>query len=257
MIKITTTEQLAGVKLVGDFEDLYQLVDAIHEIVVDEYSEKYEKYSRYANASLRVLGVCYDIRHAYQGDREVLLESNGMTREMMTFHKLIVPENNVYYACNIILPEMIFVTLALNELIELRVAELSKSKYTKCEGFHKNVIWDEVIITLRAFQSAFSKSLKEVMTSATYSRWLNLMSNTDGISTFYTQYLDEMNIDYLDIDREKRISQINKITKAITRHWEDQKHKNLRMKIDAFARENNCDKNDVIFEMAYPETIQW
>ena len=175
----------------------------------------------------------------------------------MTFHKLIVPENNVYYACNIILPEMIFVTLALNELIKLRVAELSKSKYTMYEGFHKNVIWDEVIITLRAFQSAFSKSLKEVMTSATYSRWLNLMSNTDGISTFYTQYLDEMNIDYLDIDREKRISQINKITKAITRHWEDQKHKNLRMKIDAFARENNCDKNDVIFEMAYPETIQW
>ncbi len=28
MIKITTTEQLAGVRLVGDYEDLYQLVDA-------------------------------------------------------------------------------------------------------------------------------------------------------------------------------------------------------------------------------------
>ncbi|MDW7662816.1 MAG: hypothetical protein SCL54_15520, partial [Bacillota bacterium] len=75
MIKITTTEQLAGVRLVGDYEDLYQLVDAIHEIVVDEYSEKYEKHSRYAAASLRVLGVCYDIRHAYQGDRDVITES--------------------------------------------------------------------------------------------------------------------------------------------------------------------------------------
>ena len=257
MIKITTTEHLAGVRLVGDYEDLYQLVEAIHEIVVDEYSEKYEKYSRYAAASLRVLGVCYDIRHAYQGDRDVVTESNGMTRETMTFHKRIVPEDNVYYACNIILPEMIFVTLALNELIELRVTELSKSKYTKCEGFHKNVIWDEVIIALRAFQSAFSKSLKEVMTSATYSRWLNLMSNSDGISTFYTQYQDEMNIDYLELEREKRMTQINKITKAITRHWEDQKHKNLRMKIDTFARENNCDKKDVIFKRTYPETIQW
>ncbi len=31
--------------------------------------------------STRVLGVCYDVRHAYQGDREIELVDNGMTAE--------------------------------------------------------------------------------------------------------------------------------------------------------------------------------
>ncbi len=70
MITITNTPNLTGVTISGDFNDLYNLVEAFHEITINEYSEKHH---RYIEISTRVLGLCYDIRHAYQGDREIEL----------------------------------------------------------------------------------------------------------------------------------------------------------------------------------------
>ncbi|HAH95358.1 MAG TPA: hypothetical protein DHD79_10740 [Firmicutes bacterium] len=58
--------------------DLERLVEAFHNITIDEDSEKYQGLIR---MSTRVLGVCYDVRHAYQGDREIELVDNGMTAE--------------------------------------------------------------------------------------------------------------------------------------------------------------------------------
>lgn len=74
MITITNTPNLTGVTISGDFSDLYNLVEAFHEIAIDKYSEKHH---RYIEISTRVLGLCYDIRHAYQGDRAVELVDNA------------------------------------------------------------------------------------------------------------------------------------------------------------------------------------
>ena len=56
MIKITNTENLTGVTVSGDFYDLEKVVDALHDITIDEY---FEKNTQYINISLIVLGVCY------------------------------------------------------------------------------------------------------------------------------------------------------------------------------------------------------
>ncbi|UNC92047.1 DUF6904 family protein [Candidatus Contubernalis alkaliaceticus] len=62
------------------YVDLEALVTALHEITIDEYSEK---NSNYIDISTRVLGLCYDVRHAMQGDREVELiaEPFSLTKE--------------------------------------------------------------------------------------------------------------------------------------------------------------------------------
>lgn len=63
MISVQSTPNLTGVTISGDYDDLYSLVEAFHEITINEYSEKHHKY---IGISIRVLGLCYDIRHAYQ-----------------------------------------------------------------------------------------------------------------------------------------------------------------------------------------------
>ena len=65
MISIRNTENFTGVTIRGDFDDFYSLVEAFFEITIDEFSEKYQKY---ISASTRLLGICYDIRHAYMGE---------------------------------------------------------------------------------------------------------------------------------------------------------------------------------------------
>ena len=94
MLAIKNTPNLTGVTISGDYYDFYNLVEAFHEITINEYSEKRHQY---IEISTRVLGLCYDIRHAYQGDREVELVDNNMTEDKMKWHSSITPKSNVYW----------------------------------------------------------------------------------------------------------------------------------------------------------------
>ena len=67
MIKVRNTPQLAGITILGDYEDLDALYDA-----VSNYSRFFLNHqdNDYAENCLEcLLGLCYDLRHAYQGDR--------------------------------------------------------------------------------------------------------------------------------------------------------------------------------------------
>ncbi len=78
MIKIETTPNLAGVRISGDYDDLYNLNNALYDITIDEFAEVNKEY---IDMSMRLLGLSYDIRHASQGDRDVEAVDNGMDRE--------------------------------------------------------------------------------------------------------------------------------------------------------------------------------
>ena len=71
MITIKPTEHLVGINVQGDYYDFEGFVDAVHRLTgiypEEDYSDPY-----YASCN-RLLGICYDIRHAYQGDRDIYL----------------------------------------------------------------------------------------------------------------------------------------------------------------------------------------
>ena len=64
MLSVKTTENLAGVTVSGTYWDLNALYDALTNVIGEE-----ESYPEFEACRIRVLGLCYDIRHAYQGDR--------------------------------------------------------------------------------------------------------------------------------------------------------------------------------------------
>ena len=126
MIKIKSTPNLTGVKITGDFYDFYELVEAFYDITINEFDEK---HSEYIDISTRLLGLSYDIRHAYQGDRDIEIIENGMTRDIMKLHERIVPDKNLYYSCNYLYPEMFYCMIAINNLIMLRIQDITKTRY--------------------------------------------------------------------------------------------------------------------------------
>lgn len=64
MLSVKTTEKLTGVTFSGTYWDLNALYDALSNVIGGEGS-----YPEYEASRIRVLGLCYDICHAYQGDR--------------------------------------------------------------------------------------------------------------------------------------------------------------------------------------------
>ncbi|WP_028309585.1 DUF6904 family protein [Desulfitibacter alkalitolerans] len=256
MLIVRNTENLAGVSISGDFYDLDKLVEALYTITIDEFSEKHTKHIR---ISTRVLGLCYDVRHALQGDREVELLDNEMDEDKMKFHSIITPKKNVYYKCNYLYPEMFFVMLALNELVKIRYKELSKSKSYFTDAFDKNVIWDDTIATIRGFQGEVMKCVKEILSENAFARWLKLM-NSDYIyiQNIAGQYIDLLNIKYIAMDREKRLKNFNKIAKRIVEFSSDTDHNEIKKVVVEAAKEyGTCEGNIRIQGVEYPDDVTW
>lgn len=255
MLSIRNTENLTGVTICGDYHDLERLVDAFHILTIDEDSEKYQGLIR---MSTRVLGVCYDVRHAYQGDREIELADNGMTAEKMKYHGIIVPQNNVYYKCNCLYPEMFYIMLALNTLVRVRIRELIKEKYAINEAYHKDAIWDDIVPIIRTFQAEFVKCVHEVLTGNTFSRWKNLMSRDPDVEHMAFQYLDYLNVKYIAMTREKRLKSIVSITKRMVEYRFDQEYAEIKEAVVAGTREFGCSEQEIRLDgIDYPDEIEW
>lgn len=256
MISIRNTANLAGVIIRGDYDDFYNLVEAFHEITIDEFSEKHQ---RYIDISIRVLGLCYDVRHAFQGDREIELVDNNMTEDKMKWHSIIVPKNNVYYSCNYLYPEMFFVMLALNELVKLRIRDLTKTKYISREAMDRKVIWDETIAMIRLFQAEFVRCFKETVSEGTFTRWANVMNSNDiGIENIAGQYVDLLNIDYVNMTKEKRLKNLSSIAKRMAQFRYDDEHKEIKEVVTEAAKEYGCEPEMIsLEEIEYPDDFEW
>jgi len=256
MITIKNTPNLTGVTISGDFDDFYSLVEAFHEITINEYSEKHHQY---IDISTRVLGLCYDIRHAYQGDREVELVDNNMTEEKMKWHSIITPKSNVYYSCNYLYPEMFFVMLALNALVELRIMDLTESRYMYKGTMDKKVIWDETIATIRLFQAKFVQCFKETVTQGTFARWLNVMNREyTNIDDIAGQYVDMLNIKYINMSKEKRLKNLSSFAKRIAEFRYDEDHNEIKDIVMKAAIEYQCEPGSIKLRgIEYPEDFEW
>ena len=78
MLIIENTPQLAGITIKGDYQDLKSLHRAI-----SNFSEFYFPHQDNVNAGNChecLLGLCYDLRHAFQGDRNFESMENNADR---------------------------------------------------------------------------------------------------------------------------------------------------------------------------------
>ncbi|WP_420490104.1 DUF6904 family protein [Neobacillus drentensis] len=54
------------------------------------------------------------------GNREVEFVGNGLHQDMMRHLSIVTNDQNVYFAFNVLWPELLFVTTALNDLLDYR-----------------------------------------------------------------------------------------------------------------------------------------
>lgn len=244
------TPNLTGVTVYGDHKDFEQLYDALHEIVGEE-----GEYPGFEGPRLRVLGMCYDIRHALMGNREIILIDNGINQDMMKYHSLIAPSHNAYLAFNVLWPELLFVTMALNEFVNIYASKRSTDTFRPTLG-HRT-IWDSSIASVRSFQAAVASLLLNSIPESSHARILRLMN--DGFSTYEsyaTQYIDKLNGKFIRMTKEKREKNITIMVKRIAERGDD--YQRVRAEVLEASKEYNCSMTEIRpIKDEYPEDFDW
>ncbi len=239
MLSIECTEQHTGARISGDYWDLDELVSAVYVVIGDE-----NRYYDYHGARQRILNVCYNLRKAIQGEKNIELISNGVHREMLKRHNMIAPEKNVYFSVEILWPELIFTALALDDFIKLHNEMIDDS------------LWNIHIGIIRKFQGNVLDCLKYQLSDEHNTVISQLIQNrTLNYFRYATQYVDLLNLEYINLSIEERKEHL--AAYAIRLMIEDEAYVILREEILATASVTKNEIHELPLSMKYPEHIDW
>lgn len=251
MIYVNNTPNNTGVAIYGDYMDFENLYDALHTVVGNE-----NEFITYEAARIRVLGVCYDIRHALMGDREIEFVDNGIDDEKKRRMSVLTPDKNVYLKINVLWPEILFVTMALNEFLELYAKKKVKTRSISDLFTDSKVIWDASIAQVRLLQAAVAECLKQTISEAPYARMLNLMNGMYVfVGHYVTQYIDILNDKFIKMDKEKRLKNISILAKRIAER--DREYRDLESRLKDEAKERKCSLDDLRLDLDYSADFKW
>lgn len=258
MISIKPTENLTGVTIQGDFYDFYELVDTIHRMFTSEEDDRSDSYYGVKN---RMLGICYDIRHAYMGDREVVLKDNAMSKELMKWHKIKTSMQNVYYSVNLLFPEAIFVAVSASHAFLEASSEYGKRGRAKEEkGGLPAFLYSDYIrdrANIEVFCAGIWQALGEAIGDEELEKLIRFMLRSyEDYRNYATHYIDKCNIELINTPLEKRKSKLKSIAKRMIK--KPDAYYNMKDDLDYWAKYYNTSIYELrLPELEYPEVIEW
>jgi hypothetical protein len=255
MLQSKPTEHLMGITILGDYNDFSELVDSIYRITGPEEGSA----DGYYGVQNRLLGLCYDIRHAYQGDRDVVLVDNNMDKNKMKWHEMITPEQNVYYSVEVMFPEAIFIAASVPEMY-LCADRYYGSRADKL-GTHipptlfSNLMRDKA--NLDVLCSVIWQALGKVIGDDELEKVIHSYHlSRDSYIGYATQYIDKCNIELYKTPVDKRKDKLRNIAKRIVK--KPQAYFSMEQNLKYWAKEYKTS----IYELKdprleYPEEMEW
>lgn len=238
MMWLENTTNNAGVHLSGDQNDFVSLHEAIHSVVGEE-----GEYPGYEQLRLLILNLSGELDQAAMGQRDMILVPHGLDPEkLMTFP--IESGQNLYFRIQILWPELLFLGFVLNDFIELSAK-------------HRKHFWDSTPARIRQFQSVIGECLENTVGESKF-RLLkgSLTPNFVGYyENFLPQYIDYLNIEFLKMDKDKRLANVSIAAKRVAN--KDTKYVKIKRQIEKIAKQDGVSPSAVDYPGEYPENIQW
>lgn len=241
MLTIKPTENLTGLTVSGDYWDLDDIIHAIYEVSGEE-----KRYFHYEGIRQRLLTVCLKMRQASKGEHHIELMANGINKEARKKMNAIIPERNIYYAVNFLLPELIFAALALNDFVSLYKQTLNNSE------------WSIAVTSVRKFQALVADAIASFMSKEHYLVFLTTLHTKSPLFHQYaTQYVDMLNLEYLSLSKEERAEHITSF--ALRFLTEDETYKVLVQQLLGVTSISKQSLHEVELTIKYPEddSIVW
>lgn len=267
MIIATPTENLTGITIEGEHQDFYELVDSIYRITSNRAGIMEDYTDEYWSVKNRLLGLCYDIRHAYMGDRDVKLVENEFNEELMKAHALIVPKKNLHYSVNVLFPEALFVALSAPELYQ------PAHKYYSGKAVKKQKEGVESPHFAFPYGDYFKdKANIDQLCAAILKAFADVVSDEEleklkiGQNPWYdykfchyaTQYVTKCTIDYIKTTVDKRPNKLKNIAKRLL--TKPNGYMSMLRELEYSAAHYGCsihELRDPNLEAQYPDEIVW
>ncbi len=264
MLKISNTENLTGVTITGTHEDIYELYESIGRVVGSGL-----EFENDSMPFLRILGVNYDLRHCFMGDRELTFVDNGYFPELQKHYGKIHPETNVEFAVSIIWHEAMFLALAMDDYIitheddkrykhKLDIPELPEGLI---EEFHRNRYKD--IAMVRLYQELIWEAFREATSEAAYKRLRK--KSKEGQDVYYksmnytgfaTQYITQLEMKYIHTTPENRSKMLMTHIGKIIKQSDD--YQRIAREVREVAREHGISQSEVRYaKEEWPEDLEW
>ncbi|RNF39666.1 DUF6904 family protein [Planococcus salinus] len=238
MLTITATPRHTGVKISGDYFDLDELNQAIYRVIGDE-----DDYYHLEGSRMRILGVCYEIRHAAQGDRNVESVFNGLHEQVKKQHGFIAPDKNVYFSAEILWPEVLYTAIALKNFTKL---------YRESVEFPE---WDIHLPIVHHFQSLILDCLHGHVKEDEYQVILKAFNQAASVEDYATQYVDYFNLQYIKMTKQQREKSLSTI--AVKLANQDKDYQTFRQQVLKAATPAKKAIHEIPLQAEYPEQIEW
>ena len=242
MLKVKLTKNYAGVTISGDYNDLDHLYDSIYYLIhgepisIGEYTMQNHLY-----------GFLYDVRHAYQGDREVELIDNNLDkykREYFNLKENEVTDKNLCFSFNYLLPDL---------LLDMVLIKYFINKVCKKE----NDIYNPHINMVNYFYSIVLYSLLEMLTKIKFNKVKKgLLESVVSDRIFFPQWFELITVDYAKMTKEKRQKEFMHIADAIYDYGHYKDYCDMKLDIQKLCEEKNCTLDDIHYDN-FPEKIEW
>ncbi len=257
MIFVKPTKNFTGVTIEGDYEDFSNLVDSIYRMTEEEKSYK----DAYEGIKLVLLTLCYEIRHASYGDREVLLKDNVVSKSVYDYHNIKNCNDNIYYSVNILFPMAIFLATSIPELyLASRKFYGKKSRRkNKPENFPSYLYSDYIRdkVNLDTLCAGIWQALGKVIGDEQLEEIIRLIENTDeDYSEYNIHYVDRCSLELINTAVEKREKKLNNIAKRLI--VKNQQYYDYEDEFKHWAKHYNVNLYSLTDpKVVFPEEIIW
>ncbi|MBT2582740.1 hypothetical protein [Planococcus sp. ISL-109] len=238
MLSMKTTPNHTGVKISGDYFDLDELNQAIYKVIGKE-----GEYQGYEGSRLRILGISYEIRHAAQGDRNVDFVFNGLHEHTKKQHGFIAPDKNIYFSAEVLWPELLYAAYALRDFIWLY------------QGKQGNLLADIHAPAIAKFQALVLDCLQGHVPKEEYEAILEAFLKAPTVNGYATQYVDLLNLKYIDMTRQQREKSLSAIAMKLA--MQDPEYQAFRKQVIGAAAPGKQPIHEIGIQAEYPENVEW
>ena len=240
MIKVKLTSNYTGFNIEGTFDDFYELYDNIDYFLgVEECEDIFEEDMR-----LHILGFLYDLRHAYQGLRNIKAVENGLNDEQKVYYGISKSiKKDILYDFDYVVPELLTDILIFKHFAKSKTKNISE--------------YDTNYNSVMAFYSKVIDALQEILTENQVKKVKKLLSELPISERYWLrQWFMIVSIDYLKMTKKKRQKEMMHIIESICYSYLYDEYHEIQNEVERYAKENNISETEVEYG-EYPEEIEW
>ncbi len=227
MLRVKVTENLGGINICGDFDDLNQLYESISYLIYYNTNNDNEYLLQD-----HLYAFLYDIRHCYQGDRNIELFDNNLPNNKISN----IYSKNLYYSFNYLIPDAILDMIIIKYFIN-----------------RKNDINNSNINFINYFYSLIMESLSTILTKQNYNKAKYTITNTNIDKYTYNHlWYERISINYSKMSKTKRKKEFMNIVNQICKYNEYEEYQILNKDLKKY-KQNIID----IHYEDYIENINW